>query len=112
MHTGMRPPTHTPTHTNIHKHVCSYVLMYTYACMQVTGWRLSHWFIVDIRCDDLSAPANGEITSCNSGRVGVGYERDTCSFTCNTGYELTGSETRTCQSNGRWSGTGTTCTNG
>ena len=23
---------------------------------------------------------------------------DTCSFTCNTGYELTGSDTRTCQS--------------
>jgi len=31
--------------------------------------------------------------SCNSGRVGVGYEGDTCSFTCNTGYELTDSDT-------------------
>ena len=36
---------------------------------------------------------------CSSGRVGVGYEGDTCSFTCNTGYELTGSSERTCQSN-------------
>ena len=43
--------------------------------------------------------------SCSSGRVGVGYEGDTCSFTCNTGYELTGSDTRTCQSNGNWNGT-------
>ena len=42
--------------------------------------------------------------SCSSGRVGVGYEGDTCSFTCNTGYELTGSDTRTCQSDGSWSG--------
>ena len=42
--------------------------------------------------------------SCSSGRVGVGYEGDTCSFTCNTGYELTGSDTRACQSDGSWSG--------
>ena len=69
-------------------------------------------FHVDIRCADLSAPANGEITSCSSGTVGVGYEGDTCSFTCNTGYELTGSDTRTCQSDGSWSGIGTTCTDG
>ena len=58
--------------------------------------------IIDIRCDNLSTPSNGEM-SCSSGRVGVGYEGDTCSFTCNTGYELTGSDTRTCQSNGDWS---------
>jgi len=37
------------------------------------------------------------------------YE-DTCSFTCNTGYELTGSDNRTCQSDGSWSGTETICT--
>ena len=36
------------------------------------------------------------------------YE-DTCSFTCNAGYELTGSDTRTCQSNGNWSGTNIVC---
>ena len=29
---------------------------------------------------------------------GVPYYEDTCSFTCNTGFELTGSDTRTCQS--------------
>ena len=66
----------------------------------------------DIQCDNLSAPTNGEIISCSSGRVGVGYEGDTCSFTCNTGYELTGSDTRTCQSNGSWSGTISTCGRG
>ena len=67
---------------------------------------------IDIRCDDLLIPANGEITSCSSGRVGVGYEGDTCSFTCNTGYELTGSDTWTCQSNGSWNGTYTMCSRG
>ena len=36
------------------------------------------------------------------------YE-DTCSFTCNTGYELTGSNIRTCQGNGNWSGSPVSC---
>ena len=49
---------------------------------------------------------------CSSGRIGVGYEGDTCSFTCNTGYELTGSDTRTCQSNGSWSGSDDVCRRG
>ena len=39
----------------------------------------------------------------------MGYEGDTCSFTCNTGYELTGSDTRTCQSDGSWSGNDVIC---
>ena len=50
--------------------------------------------------------------SCSSGRVGVGYEKDTCSLTCNTGYELTGSDTRTCQSDGSWSGSDDVCRRG
>ena len=68
----------------------------------------------DIRCDldDLLSPANGEIMSCSSGTIGVGYDGDTCSFTCNTGYELTGSDTRTCQSNGSWSGSDDVCRRG
>jgi len=36
------------------------------------------------------------------------YE-DTCSFTCNNGYELTGSNTRTCQGDGIWSGSDDMC---
>ena len=67
-------------------------------------------FIADILCDNLLIPSNGEITSCSSGRIGVGYEGDTCSFTCNTGYELTGSPQRTCQSDGSWSGSPVSCT--
>ena len=42
----------------------------------------------------------------------MGYEGDTCSFTCNTGYELTGSDTRTCQSDGSWSGNDDVCRRG
>ena len=43
---------------------------------------------------------------------GMGYQGDTCSVSCNTGYDLTGSTTRTCQSNGQWSGSETICTRG
>ena len=39
------------------------------------------------------------------------YE-DTCSFNCDMGYELTGSDTRTCQSNGSWSGSDVMCRRG
>ena len=66
--------------------------------------KMSH-LLLDIRCEDLTL-TDGEITSCT---MGVGYEGDTCSFTCNTGYELTGSDTRTCQSDGSWSGSDTFC---
>ena len=65
--------------------------------------------IVDIQCDDISSPANGEMMSCSSGRVGVGYEGNTCGFKCNTGYELTGSSERICRSNGNWSGSPVSC---
>ena len=34
------------------------------------------------------------------------------SFTCNTGYEITGSDTRTCQSDGNWSGSSAMCERG
>ncbi|XP_065899211.1 uncharacterized protein [Dysidea avara] len=63
-------------------------------------------FEIDIQCNNLATPSNGEMTSCSSSSM---YEGDTCSFTCNTGYELTGSNTRTCQSDGSWSGTETMC---
>ena len=63
----------------------------------------------DIQCDNLLTPAKGEITSCSSGKVGVGYKGDTCSFTCNTGQELTGSSERICQKNGSWSGSPVSC---
>ena len=59
----------------------------------------------------LTNPHNGMI-NCSLGDDGVYPYEATCSFTCNTGYELTGSDTRICQSNGSWSGAGATCTNG
>ena len=47
--------------------------------------------------------------TCSLGGDGVPSYEDTCNFTCTTGYELTGSDTRTCQSDGNWSGTVGVC---
>ena len=62
-------------------------------------------------CPSLSEPNNGMI-SCSLGIDGDATYEDTCSFICNTGYELTGSDTRICQSEGSWSGTGGSCRRG
>ena len=62
-------------------------------------------------CTSLTDPNNGVMT-CSPGDNGVPSYEDTCSFTCNTGYELTGSDTRTCQSSGSWSGSETMCGRG
>ncbi|XP_065917365.1 uncharacterized protein [Dysidea avara] len=46
----------------------------------------------------------------SSGGDGIPSYEDTCNFKCNTGYELTGSPQRTCQSDGSWSGSPLSCT--
>ena len=62
-------------------------------------------------CLSLTAPENGMI-NCSLGDDGVPSYEETCSFTCNTGYELTGSDTRTCQGDGSWSDTDVMCIRG
>ena len=55
---------------------------------------------------------NNGVINCSLEDDGVPSYEDTCSFTCNTGYELTGSDTRTCQSDESWSGSDATCERG
>ena len=62
-------------------------------------------------CASLDEPNNG-IINCSLGDDGVPSYEDTCSFTCNIGYELTGSDTSTCRGDGSWSGIDVVCKRG
>ena len=64
-----------------------------------------------VSCPPLTDPSNGMI-NCSLGDDGIPSYEDICSFTCDTGYELTGSDTRTCQSDGSWSGSTAMCSRG
>ncbi|XP_048581975.1 uncharacterized protein LOC116616154 [Nematostella vectensis] len=54
-------------------------------------------------CFAISAPSHG-FMSCSGHSTD-----DICSFSCETGYELLGSRTRVCLSNGQWSGSAVEC---
>ena len=73
--------------------------------------QVHYLFICLVPCTSLTKPDNGVI-NCSLGDDGVPSYEDTCSITCNTGYELTGSDTRTCQSDGSWSGSDVACRRG
>ena len=64
-----------------------------------------------VNCLSLTDPNNG-IINCSLGDDNITSYEDTCSFTCDTGYELTGSDTRTCQSDRSWSGSDAICQRG
>ena len=54
-------------------------------------------------CGNLNGPANGSV---NASRTTF---RQTATYSCNTGYNLVGDSTRTCQATGVWSGSAPTC---
>ena len=54
---------------------------------------------IAVDCGSLSDPGNGIVDASNTTLM------NTATYTCNTGYNLTGDTTRTCQANGTWSGT-------
>ena len=59
---------------------------------------------VGLPCPTLVAPLHGSI-SCS----GLQVTNETCSFSCDYGYYLKGSDVRLCQPNNIWSGYLTTC---
>ena len=65
-------------------------------------------FLLLVICPPLTAPTNGMI-NCSLGGDGVANPEETCSVTCNDGYQLMGSSRRTCQNNRSWSGTAAMC---
>ena len=64
--------------------------------------------LILVPCPLLTAPKNGNI-SCLPGDDGILSSGDTCSFMCNSNYELTGNDTRTCQSSVIWSDNDAMC---
>ncbi|XP_019629613.1 PREDICTED: P-selectin-like, partial [Branchiostoma belcheri] len=76
-------------------------------CQADATWSGNDAVCIGVRCPALSRPANGRMT-CNRGSSF--RHPETCTFTCNHGYHLyTGSSSRTCQANGRWSGSRPSC---
>jgi len=56
-----------------------------------------------VNCGTLPNPANGQV---NTTGTTLGQ---TATYSCNTGYNLIGGSTRTCQATGVWSGSAPTC---
>ena len=61
-----------------------------------------------VGCPMLTAHTNGNIT-CSLGDDGFPTDGDTCSYTCNTGYVLSGNDMRTCGSDRSWTGSDPEC---
>jgi len=76
-------------------------------CQSDGSWSGSPVFCTAITCADLPIPFNGSV-NCSSNNQPLQY-LDTCTFQCNDGYELEGSEMRQCEANGEWSGSSTHC---
>ena len=57
-----------------------------------------------MNCGSLSDPANGQVTL----TTGKSFEQ-TATYSCDTGYNLVGNSTRTCQATGNWSESAPTC---
>ena len=55
-------------------------------------------------CSTLSSPANGQVNHTAGTTFG-----QTVTYSCDTGYNLVGDSTHTCQANGMWSGSEPTC---
>ena len=65
---------------------------------------LFYFSLTAVVCPSLPDPLNGGVilTTVSVGSVAT--------YTCNSGFELVGSETRTCQGDGMWSGETPVCT--
>ena len=55
-------------------------------------------------CSSLPDPANGQVDHTAGTSLG-----QTAQYRCNTGYNLVGDSTRTCQASRNWSGSAPTC---
>ena len=61
-------------------------------------------FSTAVDCGTLTDTANGQVNH----TAGTTFA-ETATYSCNTGYNLVGDNTRTCQATGEWSGSAPTC---
>ena len=57
-----------------------------------------------VECDTLTDPVSGQVSHPTGTTFG-----QTATYRCDTGYNLVGNNTRTCQATGVWSGSTPTC---
>ena len=57
-----------------------------------------------MNCGNLTDPVNGSVNHTAGTTLG-----QTATYSCNTGYNLVGDSTRTCQAEENWSGSASTC---
>ena len=62
------------------------------------------FLILTVDCGTLTDPDNGWVTLTAGTTLG-----QTATYSCNTGYNLEGNRTRTCQATGNWSESAPTC---
>ena len=65
-------------------------------------------FPLIVTCLPLTVPDNGNL-NCSLGNDGKPNPGDTCTFTCNNGYELSDGDGWTCTDTGMWSSSQPTC---
>ena len=71
---------------------------------EVTYMEYMYLLFTVVNCGILSNPANGQVNHTAGTTLG-----QTATYSCNTGYNLVGSSTHTCQSTGLWSGSVPAC---
>jgi cysteine-rich repeat protein len=76
---------------------------YTRTCGSTGAWSGSARNCAPVNCGSLANPSNGSVSAPVTTYTG------TATYSCNTGYQLSAGATRTCQSNGAWSGGAPTC---
>jgi len=95
MHAHTHAYMHTPKEANVTIQICA-------TCVGILSVN---------RCPPLADPADGMV-SCSLGVDRIPTNSDTCDVTCDDGFDLSGSSSRTCQvqdGRGSWSGVAATC---
>ena len=88
--------------SNLTIHMWPVMTLYTCARSNFYESDIIHSLVVS--CDALTDPANGQVSHSNITTFG-----QTATYSCDTGYNLVGSSTRTCQADGMWSENAPTC---